>query len=225
MSSINFNPGMSGYISVQTEGNQELYRKEITSSQESDEFIKKYTQSKEGWGLLLASFIPTRTSPSSEFAQHLFFPTLCHFASKVHNCVVKFFVSLLAIAWDLLTLAPRLITAPFRACSNRNEKEHPLVELVKDHPKAEEAIKSGVLQVTVHHQTFEVGPNPCNADSVIGQLKGHDKCITVYTKTLPCTQKKSSDTFPTIVFEKSRNEPWRCVGKSETSLQSSALGF
>lgn len=64
--------------------------------------------------LIRACFIPVRTSLPIDFSKNLFFPTLFYRALRIDSLALKTLAFPAALALDLITLIPRLITSLFK---------------------------------------------------------------------------------------------------------------
>lgn len=182
--SVVLNPGFSGYVSIQDQTKAEIFRKDLSSAQEAKDFIDTYGISKPGYSLLKASFIPTRTDNIRDFAKDLFFPTFVNRALQVHSIILRIFASLAAIALDVVTFMPRLFLSPLKAiCDYKNNTEHPLATLIKNHPASAQAIKNGILKINVHFQDVKI-----NSDRVLFRRAKEyvlDGSVPVAIKHLP----------------------------------------
>lgn len=153
---IILNPGFSGIVSIKND-QVELYRKNVQSPAEAQNFINTYGKSVRGYTLWRASLIPLRLDNWKDFAKDLFLPTFINFALKVNNIALKIFASPFAIAFDVLTLIPRLLLTPLRFHYNgKNKQEHPLVALIKDKPDAAESLKSGIVNLHVKMEQIDI---------------------------------------------------------------------
>lgn len=126
-------PKYSGHIKICTKQGDELWRKEIFSSQEAQEFIQKYgkTVQKPDW--VKATILPIRTDNLNNFAKDLFLPTFVNQTLKIHNVGLRSFASFFAIMLDVITFIPRVLLSPFKAFYDHYKKEpkHPLNNLLK----------------------------------------------------------------------------------------------
>ncbi len=173
-------PGFSGHISVQTNDGTELFRKEIASEKEGEDFVNQYGQSIRGSGLLKALFVPLHTDNCAD----LFSPAFTHLALQVDNCALRLLASVFAIALDAITLVPRLIVALFKTDAPIT---HPLKTLLPNTPLVNAALLEGKLKIVVHRESFEITSlsPPSSRKSV------EDTFTLVHTRQLPQTATKT----------------------------------
>lgn len=145
-----FHPKFSGYVQVADRQGHSLYKKEIHSPKEGEEFIAKYGQTVSSFGWIKSLFCPMELK-FNVLPKELLCPTLLKFASKVENRGLRVIASIFALAADIVTLVPRVIVTPFRAIYlKQHDAPHPLTVLLKETKDAQEALEEGLLQVVVH---------------------------------------------------------------------------
>jgi hypothetical protein len=165
--SIQLVPGFQSHVRIEDSHKTVLYQKNCASPQEMQDFVQRYSRSKEGWGLLETLVMPLRTEPLTDLAQDLFFPTLIHFALKVENVVLRILASIVAAMVDLATLPLRLLATPIRFWYNAQYPEplHPLIGLLRNNPAAKEAIEEGTVELICEMEKVSMEP--------IQQEEGH----------------------------------------------------
>jgi hypothetical protein len=225
--SIVLNPGSSGYIYVEDQEYTEVFRKKISSAQEAKDFMDTYGISKPGYSILKACFIPTRTDNIRDFLKDLFLPTFVNRALKVQFLTERIFVSIAAIALDSVTFIPRLFLSPLKAIYDyKNNTEHPLATLIKNHPAAAQAMRNGILKIHVHFKDVKI-----NNDRVLFGTAKEDEIIgtvPVAIKHLPRYEESSNNYLyiRTTYRDKSsrkedreKGEKWAIKGSSRVSSQ------
>lgn len=158
---IVLNPGFSGFISVENLKGKEVFKQNVSSLEDMGHFFQTYGKSTPGYPILKASFIPTRTDNIQDLVKDLFLPTFINHALKVHSLIGRIFASIAAIALDIATFVPRFFIAPLKAYSDyTNKDKHPLVNLLKSHSGASQAIKDDVLKIKVAVQAVKISQDP-----------------------------------------------------------------
>lgn len=161
---INFSPNFSGHIVVENMKGNELFRKEINSTDQIREFIQANGESTPYHSILKACFIPIRTQNWPILAKDLFLPTFINRALKIDNVALRVFASCFSIILDLMTLIPRLITTPFRISYNnkQNRNNHPLLRVVNidlDSLDSKEIEKNSLLKIKVNFKRTIIEQN------------------------------------------------------------------
>ena len=143
-------PGYKGVITIE-DRNSTVYRTEIHSKQDRDQFIERYC-------VLGRPILST-----CDKAKKLLLPNFFSAAEKSNNLACGVFATVGKIILDLITLIPRLIIAPFRVTPN----SHPIKELLPD-----VAFNSGVAKVKIKSNDTLVtaeGPSAIPTANVVRQ--------------------------------------------------------
>lgn len=182
-------PGTNYYVSIQDKLGEELYRQEIDSPDKAKKFMDQYGKSVEGASILQAEIMPIRTDSLGNLSKDLFLPTVVNHALKVKNVGLRIFATVPAFILDAVTFIPRLITTPFRMLYNNAHKppEHDLIKLIKDNPKAKNALKEGIIEINIITDVVKiekVGDRPIGKETITKTRN------LVLTKVLPGSHSK-----------------------------------
>jgi hypothetical protein len=212
--------GFSGYISIQDQNAVELFHREINSPQEGQGFLNDYGQSVDGWSTCEFSFIPIRTDNWCDFAKDLFLPTFINGALRIDHLICRIFVSIFAIAIDLVTLASRLVTAPFRAIYNcANKSEHPIIPLIANHDDTQDALEKGLVEIIIFGKQITISQGVEGSEEFSSATETSKKVnLLVVTKELPAIQEKKMTETVIRTYEGYQGE-WT-VNNSYTSSDS-----
>lgn len=219
---ITLTPGViQATVQVKDTRDQVLYEANFASKTEAKEFIAKYQESREGYGLLHSIVFPLRTGNLKDFAEDLFLPTWVHFASKIENIALRFFASIPAIALDFLTFPVRLLTVPFQIYSNDKNPEgkHPILGLIENHPLAQKAIEDGMVNLCYEIDDVQIS-DPIHATR--SSVKG---TIEVALKRLPGGTKKHSLEENKQTDYHGVDGKWHVIGGGRGSSSHSVLAF
>lgn len=203
---LNF--GVQGYVAVQDMSGRELYRKAVGSRQEADQWIEAHKSSAKTGGTWKDSFVPVRIDNLADMAKDLFLPNFVNHVLKINNVVAKIFLTLFALAWDVLTLPCRvLIGLPIRLYEHYTTSKPPLLpveELIQASPHFEEAKKQGIVRVVVHIEDTRV-------TKTLGE--GVPSIVDQRQRDLPFEAEKITDDKSGEVYIKAL--PWNDSGKGQ----------
>ncbi len=143
---VNFSPNFSGHITVENLNEDQLFQKDVNSTDQIREFIKTYGESEPYHSIIKACFIPIRTNSWPIFAKDLFLPTFINRALKVDNIVLRILASCFSIILDLITFMPRLIRYKF-SYNKQNREDHPLLKLLNIKSDSKEIEKNSLLKI------------------------------------------------------------------------------
>lgn len=170
--------GYRAAIQIKDHSNHLLYEKLCASDEEVKSFVATYGKSKKGENIDSGVVVPLRTRECRAFTSDLFCPMLNR-AIKIKNVCMRVFLSFCALLFDAATFPLRLIAAPFRACYQRAhpEKEHPLISLIKNSPRAKEAVRHVFVSLHYQVESTQIGPPGLPDDEGISIIPGKQKTV------------------------------------------------
>lgn len=209
----------SGYVSVRDENDTEIYRQEVKTDQEINDFVHQYGKQVEGHGLFPTLFCPRRLEGKG-FAKDFFLPSLFNFALKVNPIGLRILAGIGATIVDVLTLVPRIAGTFYRLhhVKTHPKKIHPLLSKIQEQPNKEAALKTGrvILQIF-------------KSEIVDTQIKGttyKEKIDTkedlhIAIKQLPINKSSSEKTIIKTLYmqELLLKNQWTSVGFQEKSTE------
>ena len=212
-------------VELQDVNNNILYQTVCASREELKTFIAKHGKSTTGYSVLEGAIFPMRTDTPAHFSKDFFLPTWAHFASKINNVVLKYFVAFFAVALDLVTLPVRLLTTAYQLYYNNKHKEkHPALELIGQRPDAHKVLEEGVVNlcytidtVKTSAPTIDGGDSFQNAEQTL--VEG---TIRVALRRLPGLERASSEKTTGNAYS-GRNGVWVLSGTGFTSSASSSF--
>lgn len=150
-------PGFQAHIQIQDANPCILYQKDCPSGSELQAFIKKHGESKEGWSLLRGLVFPLRTN-KEDIAKDFFLPTFVNFSLKINNVALRVFASIFAITIDAISFPLRFLLTPLRIYYNYRHPEeiHPIINLLKDHPKLKQVLANNSVQLSYNVKIVQV---------------------------------------------------------------------
>ena len=212
--------GFTGKIWITDQNRKSLFQKEIKSQQELTDFLKQYSDSREGWGVLRCAICPLKTGSFQILVRDVTLPTFINFALNINNFALKIFISLFAILFDAITLPIRIITTPFKIYydSRNPEQPHPLSKFLEIDSKQQLSdesifIKYHTEDVTIKDEGME-GTNKLKS----GFKKTVDGSVFVSLKQLYTTISQSKEKN-TCTSYRGFNEEW--VVENDSSISNS----
>ena len=82
--------GFTGKIWITDQNRKSLFQKEIKSQQELTDFLKQYSDSREGWGVLRCAICPLKTGSFQILVRDVTLPTFINFALNIRASASKF---------------------------------------------------------------------------------------------------------------------------------------
>lgn len=195
-------PKYSGQIKIYNKQGDELWKQEIFSSKEAQEFMQKYgkTFQKPDW--LKATILPIRTDNLKNFAEDLFLPTFVNQTLKIHNVGLRSFASIFAIVLDVMTFIPRLLTSPFKAFYDhyKKEPEHPLNSLLKK--------QIDQLDIQIYQENIDLKNDDKDSNIKYANKTAEKVHFWIATKAVPGLETKNSSCEMYKVGYMSDNGEW-----------------
>lgn len=117
-----------------------------------------------GAGGLEAAFVVVRTDNWKDFLKDLFLPMFVNHVLKIDRIASKIIAALPALAFDLLTLVPRILILPFRAIylNRLPSQANPLSQYILENVANEEreralaAIQKGLITIKLRDETVHL---------------------------------------------------------------------
>ncbi|MBA2727246.1 MAG: hypothetical protein H0U49_03625 [Parachlamydiaceae bacterium] len=214
-------PGHMKALSISDQAGNELvninYVKDKDTADKIDGLFRTAKQSNvTGAGGLEAAFVVVRTDNWKDFAEDLFLPMFVNHILKIDNVALRILTAIPAIAFDILTLAPRIAISPFRAIYNHflpskvNELSKIIVENVPLEKRnlALAAIQKGLITVKLREESvdFEDAENSLRANQKVSL---HSFLIAV--KKLPGNLYLESSGNANNIYRRSSSEKNRWI--------------
>lgn len=110
----------------------------------------------EGANCIVSLFVPIRTNNLQNFSHDFFLPHVVNTAMKVDNIVLRIFLTLLFLPFDLLSLPLRCAFALPRYFANKSSPEHPLSAYLIREGAPADMLREGRVEVALSTITSNV---------------------------------------------------------------------
>lgn len=162
------NVGYTATIDVVDSQENILAQRVLQSKEEVDSFINKYGKPVKRTGFCNFTFLIPRPDNAKEFFQYLLLPNFFITARKSDSIAQKIFNGIINVIFDLITLAPRLLIAPFKlfydlvilrcdkVALKNSVQAPPVAKLLKNTVQAKDVLKSGYVWIKLNSSNAKI---------------------------------------------------------------------